>query len=257
MIRQFSHFTSILACLVLSATAINAHELILKPDRLTTQDRETLEFEILSTHQFMQPEEMEAEEIVEAALFQDGQILPLTIQEDPTANRLEGVVSLTDRNPAYLLAHRLGAIWSMTPEGMQEGTRTTLPEVEWSAKYEKFAKTLINATQGDRTYNRPVGQLLEIVPMDNPANLQPGDDLIVQILYKGQPLDAEVKATYDGFSDTPSTYAYFTETMTQGLAKIRMISSGIWMVRVQHTDNVQNEDYDRHVLRSVLVFEVR
>ncbi|MGK7924672.1 MAG: DUF4198 domain-containing protein [Spirulina sp.] len=257
MIRQFSHFASILAGLVLSATATNAHELILKPDRLATKGREMLEFAILSTHQFMQPEEMEAAEIVEAVLFQDGRTLPLTIQENPTANQLEGVVSLTHHNPAYLLAHRLGAIWSMTPEGMKEGTRATLSEVEWSAKYEKFAKTLINATQGDLTYNRPVGQLLEIVPMDNPANLKPGDDLIVRILYKGQPLDAEVKATYDGFSDTPSTYAYFTETLAQGLAKIRIISSGIWMVRVQHTKDVQGEDYDRHVLRSVLVFEVR
>lgn len=241
----------------LAATATNAHELILRPQQMNVKAGDNLNFEILSTHQFMKPEEMESSAIVKAAIFQNNQTTPISITENPQANKLQGAVQVGNDQPAYLLAHRQGMVWSQTPEGMKQGTRATLQNVEWSAKYEKFAKTLLNASPSDRTFSTPVGQLLEIVPLTNPATLKSGQDMTVQILYKGQPIAADVMATYDGFTDNPSSYAYLTETASQGQAKIRISAPGTWMVRVQHKDETKSADYDHHMLRSILVFEVK
>ncbi|MEC4803727.1 MAG: DUF4198 domain-containing protein [Jaaginema sp. PMC 1079.18] len=255
--RLLLKIASTLAFFGLSASVAVAHELILKPETTNTTPGNLLEFAILSTHRFMEAEELENIELVESAIFQNGEQQNINLQTNLENNQIEGNITLNNNRPAYLLAHRLGAIWSMTTEGMKEGTKATLEqEVLWSGKYEKFAKTLINASPNDETYNTPVNQLLEIIPLRNPATVPFGDDLPVQILYKGEPLATSVFATYDGFTETPVSYAYYTETNADGIAQIRLTVPGLWMVRVQHTEMVENADYDRHITRSVLSFEV-
>lgn len=255
--RLALQIASTFALFSISASVAIAHELILKPESTNTTPGNPLEFAILSTHRFMEAEELENIELVESAIFQEGEKKPLTLEANAENNQIEGNITLDNDRPAYLLAHRLGAIWSMTPEGMKEGTKATLEEeVLWSGKYEKFAKTLINASPDDESYNIPVNQLLEIIPLANPATVQLGDDLPVQILYKGEPLATSVLATYDGFTETPVSYAYYTETNADGIAQIRITVPGLWMVRVQHTETIENADYDRHITRSVLSFEV-
>lgn len=255
--RLALQIASTFALFSISASVAIAHELILKPETTNTTPGSPLEFAILSTHRFMEAEELENIELVEGAIVQNGEQIPINLQANPENNQIEGKIALDNDRPAYLLAHRLGAIWSMTPEGMKEGTKATLEEeVLWSGKYEKFAKTLINASPDDESYNTPVNQLLEIIPLTNPATVQLGDDLPVQILYKGEPLATSVLATYDGFTETPVSYAYYTETNADGIAQIRISVPGLWMVRVQHTETVEDADYDRHIIRSVLSFEV-
>ncbi|MCP4690021.1 MAG: DUF4198 domain-containing protein [Desulfobacterales bacterium] len=123
-------------------------------------------------------------------------------------------------------------------------------------KYEKFCKTLITAEKADDGCKRVVGHKLEIVPVDNPGNAPLGKDLAFQVLYDGALLAAEVHATYDGFSTIPNTYAYFTETDENGIAKVKITHPGTWMVRVQHTIDDSTPDYDKHVMRAILVFGV-
>ncbi len=77
-----------------------------------------------------------------------------------------------------------------------------------------------------------------------------------RILFDGKPFSTNVYATFDGFSDNANTYAYFTETDEGGSAKVKITHPGTWMVRVQHEINGATEDYDKHVMRAVLVFGV-
>jgi uncharacterized GH25 family protein len=251
-------FTSTVAFFLLSASVAIAHELILKPESHTTPPQTALDFAILSTHRFMAAEEMEDIKLVEAAFVQKGEVIPLNLQENAQNNQIEGEIALDNNQPAYLTAHRLGAIWSMTPEGMKEGTKATLGDsVLWSAKYEKFAKTLINAAPDDESYATPVNQRLEIIPLANPATLELGRDLPVQIRYNGEPLATSVLATYDGFTETPVSYAYYTETDADGIAQIRITVPGVWMIRVEHREDLDSGEYDRYITRSVLSFEVK
>ena len=90
--------------------------------------------------------------------------------------------------------------------------------------------------------------------MSNPALLRPGQDMTVRILFEGQPLSTRVYATYDGFTDTPNTYAYVTETKDDGTARVRATKPGLWMVRVEQRTTGGAE---RYVGRAVLVFEVK
>jgi hypothetical protein len=69
-----------------------------------------------------------------------------------------------------------------------------------------------------------------------------------------------VHATFDGFADTPSTYAFVTETLVEGenagTAMVRTWAPGLWVIRAEH-DAPGGEGFDRHNLRATLVFEVK
>ncbi|MCK5098120.1 MAG: DUF4198 domain-containing protein, partial [Desulfobacteraceae bacterium] len=82
------------------------------------------------------------------------------------------------------------------------------------------------------------------------------DYMEFKILYDDKPLSTEVFATYDGFTATPNTYAYFTECNDKGIAKVKITHPGTWMIRVQKKIEQATKDYDIHVMRAVLVFKV-
>jgi hypothetical protein len=56
------------------------------------------------------------------------------------------------------------------------------------------------------------------------ANVRPGDEMTVRVLFKGQPLSTNIYATYDGFSKEESTYAYYTEGHKDGMAEVKLRS---------------------------------
>ncbi|QTA92589.1 DUF4198 domain-containing protein [Desulfonema magnum] len=84
----------------------------------------------------------------------------------------------------------------------------------------------------------------------------PKSVIISKILFDGKPLSTNVYATFDGFTENPNTYAYFTETDEQGTAKVKITHPGTWMLRVQHEINDATENYDKHVMRAVFVFGI-
>lgn len=243
---------------LLSAPAA-AHEFVVKPSATAAAADQPIDFQVLSTHVFLEPEEMEKAESVTAALVDKTGTVALDLAENAAAQRLDGRVAGTGET-AWLTAHRLGQIWSKTAEGWIEGGRDVAPEAEFTNTYEKFAKVLINAEPGAEIATRPVGQLLEIVPLGDLADARAGEPVAVQVLFDGQPVEGTVSATFDGFSDRPNTYAYLTQTTDDAehgpVAVIEPWQAGLWMVRVEHrTDDTPG--IDEHVLRSVMVFEVR
>jgi len=242
-----------------TAAAGHAHEFLIKPGKISAAG-DALPFTVESTHVFMQSEEMEAADTVTVSLRQGDKTEAITLQENEAAQRLEGEIVMADDASAYLLGHRLGQVWSQTPKGWKPGGRDVNADAQHSNKFEKFAKTLLNASPSDTAFATPAGHRLEIVPVTNPATVKVGEDLVVQVLYDGKPLATEVLATYDGFTETPSSYAYFTETYRDdnnaGLAKVRISTPGLWLVRVEHRASKSEEGIDEHVMRAVLVFEV-
>lgn len=67
-----------------------------------------------------------------------------------------------------------------------------------------FGKAVVNMgheSASKELISRLVGDLLEIVPLQNPANVRVDKVLPVRVLFRGEPLpDATVVATFDGFS---------------------------------------------------------
>ena len=114
------------------------------------------------------------------------------------------------------------------------GPKTGLKGVILSLYYEQYAKCLVNVGEKDLiNFDRPVGHKLEIVPLKNPLNLKQGDLLPIKVLFGGKPAKfCKVYATYAGFS-TGDDFAYATSTDDEGIAKIRLIHWGPWLVKAK------------------------
>lgn len=253
-IKTLSLTLGVVAALAGARSAV-AHEVVIVPEKA---ENGTLAFSIESTHVFAKPEEAETPANVETYLLSDGdkrKDVALTL--DGLSLKGEAEVPETW---GWLVAHRLGQIWSNTPEGMKEGSRADYPDAVYSNRYEKFVKHLVGTpAQGDG-FNKPLNHALEIVPLDSPADVRVGEDLRVQVLSEGRPIATQVLATYAGFTDTPNSYAYATETYAdetaQGMAKIRISAPGLWFVRVEYKPQSAEQGVDRDVLRSVLSFRI-
>ena len=232
-----------------------AHEFILKPQAAPAYaSGQDVKLSVLSAHVFMQSEELEAASDVIVSM--DGKTVPLNANE--AAKTYDGSVKLSKPGAAIVRGHRKGQIWSKTTQGMKKGGRAELGDIVVEARsYEKFAKTLLPVGGKADGFDAVVGDLLEIVPVGNPLTAKAGDVVGFKVLYEGKPVAATVAATWDGFTDVPNSYGYFTETDDDNIAKIKLWHSGFWMVRVQHEAPVQGKDYQKVVLRAVLAFPVK
>jgi uncharacterized GH25 family protein len=239
---------------VFGTGAVSAHEILLVPRVADGNLKVTIE----STHRFVAAEELENATTLEATLVTPAgtETLPIT-QFGALSLGAEGKAPT---GAAYLVVHRQGLVYSNTPDGFKPGTRVENPDAIFTNRYEKYSKALIDGSDAAFAM-APLGHPLEIVPLSNPADLKAGDELKVQVLHNGQPIAAEVQATFAGFSDTPMTFAYSTETGDEygepGVAKVKVWEPGYWYVRVAHEAEDPDANVDTHVLRAILSFEVK
>ena len=231
-----------------------AHEFILVPQPWDSYSSgQQLPFNLVSSHVFMKSEELENPANVKVDYM--GKEIAVKANED--FKTYTGSLTIGDPGAALLHGHRLGEVWSKTSKGVVKGDRSTLKGVVWARKYEKFCKTFIAVDGKNQGWDVKTGDVLEIVPLNNPLELKTGDELKIQVLYKGKPVSPEaVTATYDGFTDSPNAYAYFTEPYGEGHAKIKISATGFWMVRVQYIVDEKGANYEQHVMRAVLAFPV-
>jgi uncharacterized GH25 family protein len=128
----------------------------------------------------------------------------------------------------------------------------------YELRYEMYAKALIAV--GDVTndlYLKPVGQRFEIVPLQNPKDLKPGDRFEFRVLLDGKPAK--------GAEITASPYAKPSVTVVDNLkhketAKIRIVDCyGPWIITAKlelpPTDEFKDKCAKLYFL-STLTFEV-
>ena len=186
---------------------------------------------------------------------------PVKLAEDSKAKALAGTATLGADGPALLVGHRLPQVWSDTTEGVLEGDRKTLEaqgkKVLKVGKYEKFAKTLINPSADDTLYKKALGQDLEIVLLTNPADVKPGGEIKAEVLLNGKPVKAPLSLTYDGYSKEMDTYMIKVETGADGMATLKVVRPGLWMLRTEYTESLSGGDADKRNMRATYVFPVK
>ena len=156
-----------------------------------------------------------------------------------------------------VVASRRPSFHTKTAHGHVRGPKTGLKDVIKCSFSSMFAKAVVQVGETLNEVSRPVGQALEIVPLRNPYALRQGEVLPVKVLFEGKPLRTWVMATYEGFSADPDTFAYATRADAQGVARIRLLRSGVWMVKASH--EVPYPDRTRCDVRkyvATLTFEV-
>ncbi|MCP4117580.1 MAG: DUF4198 domain-containing protein [Desulfobacteraceae bacterium] len=247
---------SLMICFTMIAS-VSAHEFVIKPVQMSVQPDQKVPFSVLSCHVFMVSEELEPGDQIDVSLINANTVTPIKLHPNPILLTHDGVAQCKKEGYAIIAGHRKGIIWTQTTQGWKQASKKGLRGVIASGKYEKFCKTLIKAGNADQGFDTIVKDKLEIVPITNPATAGINTEMEFKILYDGKPLSTAVYATYDGFSSNPNTYAYYTECNDQGIAKVKITHPGTWMVRVQKKLDQATEDYDTHIMRAVLVFEVK
>ncbi|MDO4997665.1 MAG: DUF4198 domain-containing protein, partial [Neisseria sp.] len=112
---------------------------------------------------------------------------------------------------------------------------------------------------------RPLGHLLEIVPLDNPANIRVGEPFKVKVLYRGEPLpNVTLTATFEGFDlrDHSKTHkveaqAFSDTTAADGTVDIIPLRQGFWKANVEYkTDFADQKRCQKESTYSTLTFEI-
>ncbi|WP_428564915.1 MAG: DUF4198 domain-containing protein [Solidesulfovibrio sp. DCME] len=259
MMRKSYFFLVLMGCLTWAGVgAAWAHEIAVKPGEASAQAGKPVPFGIHSAHVFIISEELEPAADVKAFVWEGGKGQEIALTADEKAFTFNGAATFAKPGMGIIRVHRLPQVWTFTPEGVKKGTKKDFPGATKSNSYEKFAKALVPVGGSTAGFDAVVGDKLELVPLTDPAKVAVGQDMDVKVLLGGKPTPAEVLATYDGFTGTPNSYAYYTETDDNGLAKIRISHPGLWMVRTEAKSAAPaGGAVEQEVLRATLTFFVK
>jgi len=121
--------------------------------------------------------------------------------------------------------------------------------------YSKYPKSVLQVgKQLDETPLKPIGLVIEIIPMKNPYALKLGDNLPIKVLLRGEPLNnAEVAWSYPGRGEE---MAGSTKTDSDGQAVIPLVKTGPYLIRTIHMEWVKKETHDWESYWTSLTFEV-
>ena len=160
---------------------------------------------------------------------------------------------------AYIVAaKRKTGFYTKTTEGGKRCSKKGLKNVIKCYHSHNCMKAIANVGEGKGKVDARVGHPMEIIPLINPADLRAGDYLPVQVLLKGEPFKGKIYATYVGFSTEKDTFAYTTSTNKKGKGKIKILHSGVWMIKADHEEPYPDQsECDVESFVATLTFEVK
>ena len=136
--------------------------------------------------------------------------------------------------------------WSKDAAGKwEQKNMADRPSAVSCEQSQMFGKSVVNVGGAEdlAAISRPVGQMLEIVPLANPNTVKPGQLFPVQILYQGKALaGATVTATADTIvardlaaaHDHREPQAFSGKTDKEGKVNVLPLVEGLWKVKVVH-----------------------
>ncbi len=123
--------------------------------------------------------------------------------------------------------------------------------------YAKFAKTYVVAGTSSDNFSKPLGLKIEIVPLADPASLEPGANLPVQLLYKGQPLvDVQMEIATSSDPRKKTVMQIAGRTNSSGKLNIKIPSSGKIRLHALSMERVNEATHDWESNWASLTFEV-
>lgn len=168
----------------------------------------------------------------------------------------------------YLLVMETkGNFFAYTNKGYKRKSKAELrsEEIKGDVLFSRnYCKALVNVggKSGGETYSKVLGHGLEIVPLKDPSSLRTNDILPLKILHNGKPFKESIMvyATYMGFSNETDVFAYTTwaSSYKEGIAEIRLLKPGIWMIFVNHKLPYPDSKLaDVYSYQATLTFEVK
>lgn len=215
---------------------------------------------IFSGHQFPSA----ASDYLAADRLAKAFILTPTGRKIPAAAKPNGTFGppepVTEKGTYLAVALPVGGFSTKTTDGYQRGkSKKEVSDAIECSYSKKCAKTIFSVGKpSGELFLKPMGQDMEIVPQKNPSMIKVGETLPVLILLEGKPVRTMVFGTYEGFSETPNTFAYTTRTNKEGIADIKMIHNGTWLLIVKQEEAYPDAtECDKRTWAASLTFEVQ
>ena len=139
-----------------------------------------------------------------------------------------------------------------------DGTKNSVKDVEFCELAEMNAKKIVNVGDvKDDFIHKPIGQRIEIVPLDNPSDFRVDKPFKVQIFVDGKPLKrAKVVGTFEGF--LADKYAFSGTANLEGVIDVMALRPGKWMLKVTHERAYADKNKcDEEILVATLSFDVK
>jgi len=234
-------------------TTLSAHDTWIVPKQWVMKPSEPFSMTITSGEAFPKPQHpIEASRISSVGVrIGTSSFLLLGGTALPKATELKGTVGGYGVATAYVVLrprtitlkphqvrHYLQEIGAS--DSLQAAWNKPSKTMRWRETYAKHAKSLLcvasspndvgSIVAADTAFSKPIGQVLELVPLANPLLLKAGDTLLVKVLFNKQPLvGVSVGAAHEG-----STKGVLVKTNAEGVANIVLRKSGVWLVRCTH-----------------------
>ena len=171
---------------------------------------------------------------------------------------------------SYLvLATYRPTFWSENASGWKQQSLKQMPDAKYCEQSAMYGKHVLNVGHGvtdNEVITRPVGQMLEIVPLKNPQDIQVGERFPIKILFKGEPVSGvNVVATFAGFTERPEhdhshaleAQAFSHQTNARGELDIIPLREGYWKAKVSYkTDYPEQTECQKLALYSTLTFHI-
>lgn len=157
-----------------------------------------------------------------------------------------------DDGSYLVIAEYKPTFWSKNAMGWKRQSMVDMPDATYCEQTRMYGKNIVNiGHESAQTHiiSKPVGHMLEIVPLDNPANIHVGERFKVKVLFKGEPLvNVTLTATFDGFdnSDRSRTHkmeaqAFSDITTADGTVDIIPLRQGFWKANVEYKTDFPNQ----------------
>ncbi len=241
------------------ASQAYAHYLWLTADNYTPRLGEEIAISIGWGHKFDKSGQPRLELVKKMKLFlvePNGKTTSLGIR--PNGDRGAQPVRVRLKNPGiYLAVLTVKTFVSKTVDGYFLKPKDELKDVIMSKWSETTAMAVINVGKptGALIPKLPRGCKYQIIPLNNPATLDVGKILHVKLTFDGKPSRSWVYATYAGFSELKDTFAWTTRTDKKGIAKIKILKTGTWLIKSDfHTPYPKPEKAEMSYFISTLTF---
>lgn len=166
--------------------------------------------------------------------------------------------SISEPGAYIIAAKRKAGFYTKTTQGAKRCSKKGLKNVIKCFHSHMCTKAIVNVGAGEGKVDTCVGHPIEIIPLANPAGLKTGDYLPVEVLLKGKPFKGMIYATYVGFSTEKNTFAYTTSTDKMGKGRIKILHSGVWMIKADHKEPYPDQsECDVESFVATLTFEVK
>lgn len=136
-------------------------------------------------------------------------------------------------------------------------TKKDIQNSSYCQQTSSFAKSIINIGNDTNDFvSKPIGQRLEIVPLDNPSNFKVGVPFKVKVLLDEKPAKLiELKGTFEGFGE--NKFAFLGSTDLKGEIEVTALRSGKWILMTKSKKAYENDKCDEISYTSTLTFQVK